>query len=47
MNISRKARAWRDATHLAIVVARLLAGCWRFKLGRRKFTDRFACKLFC
>jgi hypothetical protein len=28
-----------DATHREIAVVRLLAGCWKFKVGRRKFTD--------
>jgi len=34
------ARARRSATHVAIAVARLLAGCWKFKVERLKFTDR-------
>jgi hypothetical protein len=29
-------RAWRDAAHLATAVARFFAGCWSFKVGRRK-----------
>jgi hypothetical protein len=39
MNISRRGgagRARRDATHREIAVARLLAGCWKFKMGCRK-----------
>ena len=38
--LSRQAaRGQRDATHREIAVVRLLAGCGRFKVGRRKFTD--------
>jgi hypothetical protein len=35
------------ATHSEIAVGRIVAGCRKFNLGRQKFTDGFACKLFC
>ena len=35
------------ATHSEIAVGRVDDGCWKFNLGRQKFTDGFACKLFC
>jgi hypothetical protein len=41
------ARGRRDAAHTEIAVARLLAVCWKFKLGCRKFTDRRAVRPFC
>jgi hypothetical protein len=42
----QEARAWRDTTY-RIAAARFLAGCWKFKVGCRKFTDACAVKLFC
>jgi hypothetical protein len=35
-------RLTRDATNMEIAVARLLARCWRFKVGCVKFIDRCA-----
>jgi hypothetical protein len=35
------------ATHMAIVVVRIVAGCWKFKVGRRKFTDGCAVRFLC
>jgi hypothetical protein len=37
--------ARRDAQRDRAV--RLLAGCWKFKVGRRKFTDGCAVRPFC
>jgi hypothetical protein len=37
----------RDKSRGEIAVARLLAGCWRFKVGCRKFTDGCAVQPFC
>jgi hypothetical protein len=41
------AKARRDATNMEIAAARFLAGCWKFKVGRLKFTDGCACRRFC
>jgi hypothetical protein len=39
--------ARRDPTHLAIAVARFFAGCWKFNVRCRKFTDGRAWRPFC
>jgi len=47
MNISRKARARRDAAHSEIAMVQFLAACWKFKVGCRKFTGGFAVRPVC
>jgi hypothetical protein len=42
-----RSRRSRVATNMEIAAARFLAGCWRFKVGRRKFTDGCAVRPFC
>jgi|GEM_PF-3801372 len=41
------AQARCDATHREVAVVQLLAGCWKFKVGCRKFTDGSAVRPFC
>jgi hypothetical protein len=40
-------QAARGATHSEITVGRIVAECWKFKVGRRKFTDGCAVLLDC
>jgi len=41
------ARTLRDGTHIEIAVVRFVARSWKFKMGRRKFTDGCAVRPFC
>src|SRR3984893_15553261 len=42
MNTSRRHEPGVARGHSEIAVARVVAGCWKFKVGRRKFTDACA-----